>query len=160
MAVNLRWRAAAAMDVGIYPLNGARYLTGEGAGRIKATVDDRSRWAVDEVEEESSWLDDEDFLRDFAPAAPSTYGGDTGGGGFFKVTWVEGMESRLAGVSIRAKGTLTGHLGSGRTWMSRSRIRTVGLRAAADHLAKCVWEIGGGRRRRGKRGLRDIEVML
>jgi predicted dehydrogenase len=72
------------MDVGIYSLNACRYLTGEEPGDIKAnasTIDQDGRFA--EVEENDGWT--MKFPSGILASCTTTYGGDTGGGGFFKV---------------------------------------------------------------------------
>jgi predicted dehydrogenase len=144
------------MDVGIYSLNACRYLTGEEPGDIKANasvIDHDGRF--NEVEENDGWT--MKFPSGILASCTTTYGGDTGGGGFFKVQGSKGwiaMEPAFGyeGMRLMAKAggeTITEPQPDKDPW---DFVRQ------ADHLAECVWE-NKEPKTPGEEGLRDLTYM-
>ncbi|MGB6130669.1 MAG: Gfo/Idh/MocA family oxidoreductase [Acidobacteriaceae bacterium] len=142
------------VDVGIYSLNACRYLTGEEPAEIKgtaSTIDKDGRFA--EVEENDAWT--MQFPSGILASCATTYGGDTGGGGFFKVHgskgWL-GMEPAFPYQGMR----LTARLADGTMldlpdpWHDPAQFA-----AQADYFAGCVWN-NREPKTDGQEGLRDM----
>jgi predicted dehydrogenase len=145
------------MDVGVYSLNACRYLTGEEPGDIKAnasTIDHDGRF--DEVEENDGWT--MKFPSGILASCTTTYGGDTGGGGFFKVHGSKGWLAMEPAFPYQGK-HLTGHLGSGQDIDEPEPDKDPSdFVRQADHLAECVWS-NREPKTPGEEGLRDITLM-
>lgn len=145
------------MDVGIYSLNACRYLTGEEPGEIKAnasTIDHDGRF--DEVEENDGWT--MKFPSGILASCTTTYGGDTGGGGFFKVHGSKGWIAMEPAFPYQGK-HLTAHLGSGQDIDEPEPDKDPwDFVRQADHLAECVWS-SREPKTPGEEGLRDITLM-
>jgi predicted dehydrogenase len=145
------------MDVGIYSLNACRYLAGEEPGDIKAnasTIDQDGRFT--EVEENDGWT--MKFPSGVLASCTTTYGGDTGGGGFFKVQGSKGWIAMEPAFPYQGK-HLTAHLGTDENVdeMEPDKDPWDFVRQA-DHLAECVWE-NHEPKTAGEEGLRDITLM-
>jgi predicted dehydrogenase len=145
------------MDVGVYSLNACRYLTGEEPGDIKAnasTIDQDGRFA--EVEENDGWT--MKFPSGILASCTTTYGGDTGGGGFFKVHGSKGWIAMEPAFPYEGK-RLTAHLGSGKNLDEPEPDKDPwDFVRQADHLAECVWE-NREPKTPGEEGLRDLTYM-
>ncbi len=144
------------MDVGIYSLNACRYLTGEEPGDIKANssvIDHDGRF--NEVEENDAWT--MKFPSGILASCNTTYGGDTGGGGFFKVHGSKGwlaMEPAFGYEGMRLMGRA-----SGQTINEPQPDKDPwDFVRQADHLAECVWQ-NREPKTPGEEGLRDTEYM-
>lgn len=145
------------LDVGVYSLNATRYLTGEEPGNIKAnssTIDHDGRF--NEVEENDAWT--MKFPSGILASCTTTYGGDTGGGGFFKVHgskgWVE-MEPAFPyqGMHLKAR------LADGQTLdMPDPQKDPAQFTTQADYFADCVWN-NREPKTDGQEGLRDMMLM-
>ena len=142
------------MDVGIYSLNACRYLTGEEPGDIKANasvIDHDGRFA--EVEENDGWT--MKFPSGILASCTTTYGGDTGGGGFFKVHGAKGwiaMEPAFPYQGVH----LSGHLADGSTVDDPDPEHDPEqFTAEADYFADCVWN-DREPKTDGQEGLRDL----
>lgn len=144
------------MDVGIYSLNACRYLSGEEPADIKAnasTIDHDGRF--DEVEENDGWT--MKFPSGILASCTTTYGGDTGGGGFFKVHGSKGWIAMEPAFPYQGK-HLTAHTESGDVDMPEPDKDPWDFVRQADHLAECAW---GNREPKtpGEEGLRDTLAM-
>jgi predicted dehydrogenase len=142
------------MDVGIYSLNACRYLTGEEPVDIKAnasTIDKDGRF--DEVEENVGWT--MRFPSGILASCTTTYGGDTGGGGFFKVHGSKGwvaMEPAFPYQGLR----LMARLGDGQVLdVPDPQKDPAQFATQADYFANCVWS-GEEPKTAGQEGLRDM----
>jgi len=142
------------VDVGIYSLNACRYLTGEEPAAIKgtsSTIDKDGRFA--EVEENDAWT--MQFPSGILASCATTYGGDTGGGGFFKVHGAKGwlgMEPAFPyqGMRLRSRladGTM---LDLPDPWHDPAQFTT-----QADYFASCVRD-NQEPKTDGQEGLRDM----
>jgi predicted dehydrogenase len=145
------------MDVGVYSLNACRYLAGEEPGDIKAnasTIDHDGRF--DEVEENDGWT--MKFPSGILASCATTYGGDTGGGGFFKVHGSKGWIAMEPAFPYQGK-HLTARLGDGQDLdMPEPDKDPWDFVRQADHLAECVWS-NKEPKTPGEEGLRDTQVM-
>ncbi|HEV2278989.1 MAG TPA: Gfo/Idh/MocA family oxidoreductase [Acidobacteriaceae bacterium] len=145
------------LDVGVYSLNATRYLTGEEPGDIKAnysTIDHDGRF--DQVEENDAWT--MKFPSGILASCTTTYGGDTGGGGFFKVHgskgWLE-MEPAFPyqGMHLKAR------LADGQMLdMPDPQKDPAQFTTQADYFADCVWN-DREPKTDGQEGLRDMMLM-
>jgi predicted dehydrogenase len=145
------------MDVGIYSLNACRYLSGEEPGDIKAnasTIDHDGRF--NEVEENDGWT--MKFPSGILASCNTTYGGDMGGGGFFKVHGSKGwvaMEPAFPYQGMR----LTARLGDGQMLdIPDPQHDPVQFTTQADYFADCVWN-NREPKTDGQEGLRDTMIM-
>ncbi|MGC2298898.1 MAG: Gfo/Idh/MocA family oxidoreductase [Acidobacteriaceae bacterium] len=145
------------MDVGIYSLNACRYLTGEEPADIKAnasTIDHDGRF--NEVEENDGWT--MKFPSGILASCTTTYGGDTGGGGFFKVHGSKGWLAMEPAFPYQGK-HLTGHIAGGQDIdVPEPDKDPWDFVRQADHLAECVWS-NREPKTPGEEGLRDITLM-
>ena len=145
------------MDVGVYSLNACRYLTGEEPGEIKAnasTIDHDGRF--DEVEENDGWT--MKFPSGILASCTTTYGGDTGGGGFFKVHGSKGWIAMEPAFPYQGK-HLTAHIDGGQDIDEPEPDKDPwDFVRQADHLAECVWS-NREPKTPGEEGLRDITLM-
>lgn len=144
------------MDVGIYSLNACRYLTCEEPGDIKAnssTIDHDGRFA--EVEENDGWT--MKFPSGILASCTTTYGGDTGGGGFFKVHGSKGWIAMEPAFPYEGK-HLTAHTASGDIDEPEPDKDPWDFVRQADHLAECAWQ-NKEPKTPGEEGLRDISLM-
>ena len=142
------------LDVGIYALNACRYLSGEEPMDIRAnasTIDKDGRFA--EVEENDGWT--MRFPSGILASCTTTYGGDTGGGGFFKVHGSKGwvaMEPAFPYNGMR----LTAHLQDGQDLdMPDPQKDPAQFTTQADYFADCVWN-NREPKTDGQEGLRDM----
>jgi predicted dehydrogenase len=145
------------MDVGIYSLNACRYLTGEEPGEIKAnasTIDQDGRF--NEVEENDGWT--MKFPSGILASCTTTYGGDTGGGGFFKVHGSKGwvaMEPAFPYNGMR----LMAHSFDGLDLeMPDPQKDPAQFTVQADYFADCVWNHREPKTD-GQEGLRDMTII-
>jgi predicted dehydrogenase len=145
------------MDVGIYSLNACRYLTGEEPADIKAnasTIDHDGRF--NEVEENDGWT--MKFPSGILASCTTTYGGDTGGGGFFKVHGSKGWIAMEPAFPYQGK-HLTAHVAGGQDIDEPEPDKDPwDFVRQADHLAECVWS-NREPKTPGEEGLRDITLM-
>ena len=144
------------MDVGIYSLNACRYLSGEEPGEIKANasvIDHDGRF--NEVEENDGWT--MKFPSGILASCTTTYGGDTGGGGFFKVHGSKGWIAMEPAFPYQGK-HLTAHTAGGEIDEPEPDKDPWDFVRQADHLAECVWE-NHEPKTPGEEGLRDTQVM-
>src|SRR6202167_3970631 len=145
------------MDVGVYSLNACRYLTGEELGDIKAnasTIDHDGRF--DQVEENDGWT--MKFPSGILASCTTTYGGDTGGGGFFKVHGSKGWLAMEPAFPYQGK-HLTGHLATGEAVDEPEPDHDpADFTRQADYFAECVWS-NREPKTAGEEGLRDTELM-
>jgi predicted dehydrogenase len=145
------------MDVGVYSLNACRYLTGEEPGEIKAnasTIDHDGRF--NEVEENVGWT--MKFPSGILASCNTTYGGDTGGGGFFKVHGSKGWVAMEPAFPYQGK-MLTARLSDGQTLnLPEPDKDPWDFVRQADHLAQCVRE-NRDPKTPGEEGQRDLELM-
>jgi len=142
------------MDVGIYSLNACRYLTGEEPGEIKAnasTIDQDGRFT--EVEENDGWT--MKFPSGILASCTTTYGGDTGGGGFFKVHGAKGWIAMEPAFPYQGM-HLYGRLGDGTMLdMPDPQHDPAQFTTQADYFADCVWN-NREPKTDGQEGLRDM----
>jgi predicted dehydrogenase len=145
------------MDVGIYSLNACRYLSGEEPGDIKAnasTIDHDGRF--NEVEENDGWT--MKFPSGILASCNTTYGGDMGGGGFFKVHGSKGwvaMEPAFPYQGMR----LTARLGDGQMLdIPDPQHDPAQFTTQADYFADCVWN-NREPKTDGQEGLRDMTLI-
>jgi predicted dehydrogenase len=145
------------MDVGVYSLNACRYLTGEEPGDIRAnasTIDHDGRF--DQVEENVGWT--MKFPSGILASCTTTYGGDTGGGGFFKVHGSKGWLAMEPAFPYQGK-HLTGHLATGEAVDEPEPDHDpADFVRQADYFAECVWS-NREPKTAGEEGLRDTELM-
>jgi predicted dehydrogenase len=144
------------MDVGIYSLNACRYLTGEEPGDIKAnwsTIDHDGRF--NEVEENDGWT--MKFPSGIVASCTTTYGSDTGGGGFFKVHGSKGWLSMDPAFGYEGM-HLAGRVDGQTIDQPQPDKDPWDFVRQADHLAECVWE-SKEPKTPGEEGLRDITYM-
>ena len=145
------------LDVGVYCLNATRYLTGEEPGDIKAnssTIDQDGRF--DQVEENDGWT--MKFPSGILASCTTTYGGDTGGGGFFKVHGSKGWIAMEPAFPYQGM-HLTGRLGNGQMLdMPDPQKDPAQFTAQADYFADCVWN-NRDPKTDGHEGLRDMMLM-
>jgi predicted dehydrogenase len=142
------------LDVGIYSLNACRYLSGEEPVDIKANasvIDHDGRF--NEVEENDGWT--MRFPSGILASCNTTYGGDMGGGGFFKVHgskgWVE-MEPAFPYQGMR----LQAHSWDGMDLdMPDPQKDPAQFTTQADYFADCVWN-NREPKTDGQEGLRDM----
>ncbi len=142
------------VDVGIYSLNACRYLTGEEPAQIKAfasVIDHDGRFT--QVEENDAWT--MQFASGILASCATTYGGDTGGGGFFKVHgskgWL-GMEPAFPYQGMH----LTARLADGTTLdLPDPEHDPAQFTIQADYFADCVWN-NREPKTDGQEGLRDM----
>jgi len=145
------------MDVGIYSLNACRYLSGEEPGEIKANasiIDKDGRF--NEVEENDGWT--MKFPSGILASCTTTYGGDTGGGGFFKVHGSKGwvaMEPAFPYNGMR----LMAHSSDGPDLdMPDPQKDPAQFTVQADYFADCVWN-NREPKTDGQEGLRDMTII-
>jgi predicted dehydrogenase len=145
------------MDVGIYSLNACRYLTGEEPGEIKAnasTIDHDGRF--NEVEESVGWM--MKFPSGILASCNTSYGGDMGGGGFFKVHGSKGwvaMEPAFPYNGMR----LMAHSFDGLDLdMPDPQKDPAQFTVQADYFADCVWN-NREPKTDGQEGLRDMTII-
>ncbi|HEX4007909.1 MAG TPA: Gfo/Idh/MocA family oxidoreductase [Acidobacteriaceae bacterium] len=145
------------MDVGIYSLNACRYLTGEEPGDIKANasvIDHDGRFG--EVEENVGWT--MKFPSGILASCNTTYGGDMGGGGFFKVHGAKGwvaMEPAFPYNGMR----LTAHSWDGMDLdVQDAQKDPAQFTTQADYFADCVWN-NREPKTDGQEGLRDMSLI-
>ncbi|HUB17960.1 MAG TPA: Gfo/Idh/MocA family oxidoreductase [Acidobacteriaceae bacterium] len=144
------------MDVGIYSLNACRYLTAEEPGDIRANasvIDHDGRF--NEIEENDGWT--MKFPSGILASCTTTYGGDTGGGGFFKVHGSKGWIAMEPAFPYQGK-HLTAHTESGDIDEPEPDKDPWDFVREADHLAECAWNHREPRTA-GEEGLRDITCM-
>ncbi len=144
------------MDVGVYSLNACRYLTGEEPGDIKANssvIDHDGRF--NEVEENDGWT--MKFPSGILASCTTTYGGDTGGGGFFKVHGSKGWLHMEPAFPYQGK-RLIGHTAGGDIDMPEPDKDPWDFVRQADHLTECVRE-NREPKTPGEEGLRDTQIM-
>lgn len=145
------------LDVGIYCLNATRYLTGEEPGDIKAnssTIDRDGRF--NEVEENDGWT--MKFPSGILASCTTTYGGDIGGGGFFKVHGTKGWIAMEPAFPYQGK-RLTAHLGgAGDIDTPEPDKDPADFVRQADYFADCVWN-NREPKTDGQEGLRDVMLM-
>ncbi|HTW49771.1 MAG TPA: Gfo/Idh/MocA family oxidoreductase [Acidobacteriaceae bacterium] len=142
------------LDVGIYSLNACRYLSGEEPTDIKANasvIDHDGRFT--EVEENDGWT--MRFPSGILASCNTTYGGDMGGGGFFKVHgskgWVE-MEPAFPYQGMR----LQARLQDGQMLDTPDPQKDPAqFTTQADYFADCVWN-NQEPKTDGREGLRDM----
>ncbi len=144
------------MDVGIYSLNACRYLTGEEPGDIRAnasTIDHDGRF--NEVEENDGWT--MKFASGILASCTTTYGGDTGGGGFFKVHGSKGWIAMEPAFPYQGK-RLTAHTAGGDIDEPEPDHDPADFVRQADYFADCVWN-NREPKTAGEEGLRDIALI-
>lgn len=145
------------LDVGVYCLNATRYLTGEEPGDIKAnssTIDHDGRFA--EVEENDGWT--MKFPSGILASCTTTYGGDTGGGGFFKVHGTKGWVAMEPAFPYQGM-HLTARLANGQMLdMPDPQKGPAQFTTQADYFADCVWN-NREPKTDGQEGLRDTILM-
>ena len=145
------------LDVGVYCLNATRYLTGEEPGDIKAnssTIDHDSRFS--EVEENDGWT--MKFPSGILASCTTTYGGDTGGGGFFKVHGTKGWIAMEPAFPYQGK-HLTVHAGRAeQIELPEPDKDPWDFVRQADYFADCVWN-NREPKTGGQEGLRDMTLM-
>jgi predicted dehydrogenase len=142
------------LDVGIYSLNACRYLSGEEPADIKAnasTIDHDGRF--NEVEENDGWT--MRFPSGILASCNTTYGGDMGGGGFYKVHGSKGwvaMEPAFPYQGMR----LQAHSWDGLELdMPDPQKDPAQFTTQADYFADCVWN-NREPKTDGQEGLRDM----
>lgn len=145
------------LDVGIYSLNATRYLTGEEPGEIKAnssTIDHDGRFT--EVEENDGWT--MKFPSGILASCTTTYGGDTGGGGFFKVHGSKGWVAMEPAFPYQGM-HLTARLADGQMLdLPDPQKDPAQFTTEADYFADCVWN-NREPKTDGQEGLRDMMLM-
>jgi predicted dehydrogenase len=143
------------MDVGIYSLNGCRYLTGEEPTDIKANssvIDHDGRF--NEVEENVSWT--MKFPSGVVASCNTTYGANMDG--YYRVHGSKGvleMTSAFGYQGQHLKAELPNHQTIDEPNPSRDPSQFI---PEADELASCVFE-NKTPKTPGEEGLRDIELM-
>jgi predicted dehydrogenase len=145
------------MDVGVYSLNACRYLTGEEPEDIKAnasTIDKDGRFA--EVEENVGWT--MGFPSGILASCTTTYGGDMGGGGYFKVHGSKGwvaMEPAFPYQGMRLQAHAWDRVDLD---MADPQKDPAQFTTQADYFADCVWN-NREPKTDGQEGLRDMTYM-
>jgi predicted dehydrogenase len=145
------------MDVGIYSLNACRYLTGEEPVDIRAnasTIDKDGRFS--EVEENDGWT--MRFPSGILASCNTTYGGDMGGGGFFKVHGSKGwvaMEPAFPYQGMRLQAHAWDRVDLD---MADPQKDPAQFTTQADYFADCVWN-NREPKTDGQEGLRDMTCM-
>jgi predicted dehydrogenase len=139
------------MDVGIYSLNAARYLTGENPTQVKgyaSVIDHDGRFT--QVEESDGWT--MKFPSEIVASCSTSYGAQMDG--FFRVHasqgWIYMNGFNYSGMH------LTAGLASGEKLDIPDPVREPGqFTAEADYFADCVWN-GREPKTDGAEGLRDM----
>jgi predicted dehydrogenase len=143
------------MDVGIYCLNAARYLTGEEPHEIKAfssVIDHDGRF--DTVEENVSWT--MKFPSGIVAACNTTYGGNMTG--YFRVHGAKGALEMLPAFNYDGM-HLTAQIDHQPKIDDLSPDRDpIEFTREADYFADCIWN-NKTPKTAGEEGLRDTELM-
>ncbi len=143
------------LDVGIYPLNATRYLTGEEPTSFQAmSYTDKSDPRFAEVEESVTWLTR--FPSGVLATCATTYGGNMPD--FFKLTATKGvieMEPAFVYQGLTVKITKPGAEPEEKSNPEKDPMQ---FAREADHLSQCVMT-GQEPQTGGEEGLKDMRYM-